>query len=140
MRQHLQRWGVPRPVRWLAAVAWLLFLALLLVRTEEQTAAITHIQPAPPSLEREIFFTLSHVGGFFILAGLWWWALRPHFKKPERVFIWMSIITLVFGAVTEYAQNFVPTRGATWVDFLANVAGVLLFIVLVRFWQRKHAV
>lgn len=135
--QTFYRVITPVPVRWLAALFWTVWIGILLVQPERQPLIYTGIPPAPSTLEREILFTTAHIIAFIALTGLWRWALLAHLS-PLKALMAAAGFALVFGAVTEWLQNFAPDRHASMIDLAANVLGVLVVIVCANHSARSH--
>jgi len=121
-------------VRWLIAPILTALLVVLLVQPGDQPIINTGIQEGPPSLERNLFFISGHIVLFTLLVMLWRWTLAPRFI-PASALLLATLIALVIGASTEFAQAFVPGRGSTWIDLLANGIGIVLALVAVRLWE-----
>ena len=76
---------------------------------------------------------LLHCGAFALLSVLSFLAvhegLRPGIRRGGY---WLpALITLLYGAIDEWHQSFVPGRDASVRDWLADVAGAILGIWLV---------
>lgn len=127
------------PVRWAVTLLWTAVLVIILVQPENQPIINTGVQPAPPTLEREIAFTSLHVVSFFITTSLWIWTLTgfPHSDAPHQGKLWVAVsIALSIGFVTEGLQSNVPGRALQLTDFIANGCGVA-FALGVTHWLRK---
>jgi VanZ family protein len=121
-------------IRWAMALGWTILLIILLVQPAEQPLVNTGIPPAPPSIERELAFTIGHIFTFTLLAGTWYWALIQHTSYTRAMWI-LAFVILLLGGVTEWAQGFVANRNSGWGDFFANCIGLLLVILFVRWLQ-----
>ncbi len=49
----------------------------------------------------------------------------------------MGILILLFSALLEFLQGFVPGREVDWKDLIANASGVIIGIVLLFFLKEK---
>lgn len=127
----LLRFANNRFIRWGIALAWTLYLTILLLQPELQQLIPTGIPPAPPSLEREIFFTVMHLFFFGTTAVLWCFALEKELA-PTMALLIAAIFLLSFGFVTELAQGTVAGRTPQMGDMLANITGVCLGLALFR--------
>ncbi|MBN1311614.1 MAG: VanZ family protein [Anaerolineae bacterium] len=82
---------------------------------------------------------LTDAAGHVILCGilvwLWYWALRGYLQ-PSWVLGVGVAVGLGLGIVTELAQVFVPSRGASLLDLLANVLGMGIAAGLVAAGQQ----
>ncbi len=72
----------------------------------------------------------GHVLLFSILTMLCFWALTLRFS-PRSALILSAGLGLLIGTGTEFAQVFIPYRGAAWLDLGANWIGVLGGVTLV---------
>jgi VanZ family protein len=112
-------------VRWLMALAWTVWISIILIQPESQPVIDIGVRPAPPSLEREIVFTTLHIIAFSLMTGLWWWAFYERWPL-KRALIAAVILAIIMGAFTESMQSFAPDRYPSWNDFIANFTGALL--------------
>ena len=67
--------------------------------------------------------------------------------RSRRHLIWLSLFVLVYGALMEVGQYFVPGRDMSAADMVANGVGVLVGVALVGFvmmnphsWQARKDV
>ncbi|MEO5339242.1 MAG: VanZ family protein [Magnetococcus sp. MYC-9] len=79
-----------------------------------------------------------HASAYALMAALAWQALR---QWPLRCLsCWAWFYTVVYGATDEWHQHFVPGRHADIWDWVADVTGASLFI-LIRYgmshWQQR---
>lgn len=134
-------WLKSAPVRWALALAYTLFLTLLLIQSSGHPYVGQPAPPGPPDFRREVFLTTGHIIGFSVLTWLWWWTLLP--KLPSHRALFASVgFALIFGAMTEFAQIAVPDRSASWFDLLTNwvvtfAAAQVIQRVVVP-WQIRH--
>ena len=127
----LLRFANHRFTRWGLALAWTLYLTILLLQPELQPIIPTGLQPAPPSFEREVFYTSIHLLFFGITAVLWCFALEKDLS-PMMVLLIAALFLVSYGFVTELAQGTVPGRTPQVGDMLANITGVCLGLALFR--------
>ncbi len=114
-----------RPVRWILALGWTACTMVLLLQPTEAQVINTGIAPGPPSLAREIVFTIGHLFVFAVLTALWRWALGAHLP-PARA-MWTAVaVALLVGILTEWGQTLVPSRGVQLTDLMADAAAALL--------------
>jgi VanZ family protein len=123
--------------RWMLAPAATALLVVLLLQPEPQPIINTGIPPGPPSLARDLFFITGHILWFALLVVLWRWTLSMRFH-PFSALLLAILIALVVGTSTEFAQKFVPGRGATLVDLLANYVGIGLAVIGVRYYGARR--
>ena len=86
-------------------------------------------QPEVPFLNIPYFDKIAHTGIFAVLSFL---MARGIVKQQNAVtnfknaFFITLPITVSYGGLIEYLQNFVPGRSVELFDLIANIAGVLL--------------
>jgi|FLYN01.1.fsa_nt_gi VanZ family protein len=131
----------PLPViRWLVAPLVTALLVVLLLQPGEGAVTDTGILHGPPSLARDLFYLTGHILWFGLIVILWRWTLVTRFH-PSSALVLAVFIALIVGASTEFAQTFIPNRGATLGDLLANVVGVIGAVIAIRLYEpagRKH--
>ncbi len=67
---------------------------------------------------------LTHFSEYFVLMGLWWWALAT--RIGGRRALWPALaITIGYAVSDELHQTFVDGRVGTWRDVLIDSAGAL---------------
>lgn len=115
-----------KTLHWFIAIAWTIFLSILLLQPESQTIIPTGIQPAPPSLKREILFSTVHLVTMGFTAIIWCFALG--IRKKDYPLIALVMMLVSYGLSVEYLQGFVAGRTAQWWDMLANIIGISLGI------------
>jgi len=83
---------------------------------------------------------LVHVVGFGLLAFLFWRFAESFNRDLSARFFWLALLVLsAYAAADEYLQQFV-NRQTSRLDWLADVAGILLVLVpleLRRRWSRS---
>lgn len=114
---------------WIIAIGWTLIFSYLLIQPEQQATIHTIVQPAPPSLEREILFTSLHLLTFSFTAWIWCLALCPT-EEDQSLLIALGLILLIYGGGAELLQMQIPGRTAQWWDMTANILGILAGIGL----------
>lgn len=77
---------------------------------------------------------ILHFFAYVALSGLAFIFAR-HFKP----FLKWCIALMVYGAVIEILQSFMPGRFMSFADFIANVTGIAFTIVLVKIYLAKQA-
>jgi len=123
-----------RPLRWLVALAWTVFISIILVQPEQQPVINTGIPPGPNTLEREIIFTTLHLIAFGTTCAVWFWAWFGHLSLMKSL-LFALVIAVVIGSVTEYLQTFAPDRHPSLIDFLANAVGAVIMAWVI--WRRR---
>lgn len=73
-----------------------------------------------------------HVTGFFIMS------LSAQLAHPKTHFLILSTGLIAFGLAIECVQAYLPHRSFSWLDWLADIAGVALyFMVFARVLRDK---
>jgi len=78
---------------------------------------------------------IKHLAAYFVLAFLLNFTLLIQNKYPlsaKKAAIFTFLITLLYGLFDEIHQLFIPGRFFDWWDFVADLIGSLLGIVLVK--------
>ena len=96
---------------------------------------VTALQPTPslrpPWGDFKGADLVSHgvaYGFLVILGGILWHRLR-----------WVGLSVLVFSTLLEGLQYYVPQREFFLSDLAANVAGILVGLMIVAFWRSQQA-
>jgi VanZ family protein len=126
-----------RIFRWGITLIWTAFLTVLLLQPEVQQIIPTGIPPAPPTLEREIFFTIAHLAFFGLTAVLWSFALSKDLPLPMTLLI-AALFLLSYGFVSELAQGNVAGRSPQIGDMLANATGICLGLGFFYWAMKKY--
>lgn len=122
---------------YLIAMIWTIVLSIILLQPENQPIIPTGVQPAPPSLEREIFFSSLHIITFTLTAIIWCFALKPNLDS-RGLLISFVITMLAYGLTVEYLQSTIPGRNAQWWDMLANCIGIACGLMLWLWYQSRN--
>jgi VanZ family protein len=84
---------------------------------------------------------IIHIGIYGLLAALCYISLI-HVEKDNflsrRPFIWSAVITIIYGLSDEIHQHYVPNRSAEVQDWLADVIGILLMMLLINYYFKKR--
>ncbi len=51
----------------------------------------------------------------------------------NNAFLWSGIVCIIYGASDEFHQYFVPNRSSELQDLLADIAGVLIMLLLIKY-------
>ncbi|MFP4136336.1 MAG: VanZ family protein [Candidatus Acetothermia bacterium] len=81
---------------------------------------------------------LAHAGEFalFVLIGL---PTVERYEKVERAGVFVAVIAILYGSITEFSQLFIAYRTASGLDWLANVVGTGIGLLIVfKFRYRKN--
>ena len=76
---------------------------------------------------------ILHFFAYVVLAGLAFLFAR-HFKP----FLKWCIALMVYGAIIEILQSFMPGRYMSFADFIANVCGIAFTAVLVKIYLARQ--
>lgn len=119
-------------VRWyLPAILWGLTIIIL--------TSIPRL--APPDLGFEMEDKLAHLVVYFIFQGLLIRGMARGYFAKGAVILKASLFSLVFGAVDEIHQLFIPGRAGDPFDFIADSIGILLaglsFFLIKRIVAKK---
>jgi VanZ family protein len=74
---------------------------------------------------------LAHFSEYFVLTGLWWWALSTHMEARRAIRTALAI-SIAYAVTDEWHQTFVDGRTGTWRDVVIDSAGALTAAVLIR--------
>lgn len=107
-------------VRWSAALLWSVLTTYLMVWPGRGTPVGRLFSFFGGT---ELAGTVGHVILCGMLVWLWYQALRGQLRPPWVLGVVVAI-GLGLGVVTELVQLFVPSRGASLLDLLANLLGV----------------
>jgi VanZ family protein len=126
-----------RFLRWGLALVWTFYLTVLLLQPELKPIIPTGIPSAPPSLEREIEFTIAHLIFFSLTAIFWCRALETELSLTMTLLL-AVIFLFSYSFVTELAQSTVPGRTVQIGDVLANITGISIGLALFRryLWKK----
>lgn len=119
---------MPRSLRWLAAIGWTLLVVALMVMPGQDTAAddLSHFFGGT-----EMTDAAGHVFLFGMLVLLWLLALGMHLPRTRALRL-AVVFGLALGLVTELLQIFIPHRGVTFIDLLANTLGAAVALGVQR--------
>ncbi|MBD3234894.1 MAG: hypothetical protein GF315_14315 [candidate division Zixibacteria bacterium] len=101
---------------------------------------ITYISSQPQLPTQDLGIDLGdkvmHVGAYFVF-GIFWYKAFAAIKTNMRIpVIWIVFVYgMIFAAIDEFHQYFVPNREMEFLDFAADVLGIALAIILVRLWN-----
>jgi len=112
---------------WLPALFWMLFIFYLSGRTGGELHALF------PFLQN---FNPGHVAAYFVLALLYYAALRKN-SRP-RPFLTAWLLCLLYGISDEAHQYFVPTRHPDAYDLLRDMLGASLALLLAFLTRKKN--
>lgn len=94
-----------------------------------------------PKVELISFDKIVHMGVYGVLAGLCFISLM-HIKSKniftDNVYLSTGIITVIYGATDEIHQYFVPNRSSEVQDWLADVLGIIIALLVIRYYLSKR--
>jgi VanZ family protein len=79
----------------------------------------------------ELTDAIGHVILFSVLTFAWYFAIRYRWNARTAFIIAVAVVGLL-GTVAELSQHFVPHRGMTLLDLLANWSGVVVFMLMCK--------
>jgi VanZ family protein len=94
------------------------------------------LAPLAPWLDHYLSI-IVHIGEYGLLALLWVNALArvPGLGAQAVLLAWL--ITVAYGVTDELHQSFVPGRSATLSDWLMDITGASLSLLLWSLWRRR---
>ena len=126
------------PARWLLALAYTLFVTVMLVQSSSQPLVGPPAPPGAPDFWREIELTLGHVCAFAGLVVLLWWALLALLPTPRALFVTVAF-AVIFGVMTELAQTLVADRQASLFDLAVNwTVTVFVASFILERWRARQ--
>jgi len=128
LRHTLKRFDVPAAIRWMVLAVWMIVFLTYLLQTEAAPILSTGIPPGPPSLGRDILFTLVHLLAYTMTTFLWAWALIA-ILPLRRTLIATFVIVLSLSFFTELGQTLTPGRLFQLIDLAANAGGLMLGLI-----------
>lgn len=81
------------------------------------------------------------MGVFGLLAGLCYLSLihlNNESVLTRNVFLWSAIITIIYGASDEFHQYFVPNRSSEIQDWLADITGIIIMLLIIKYFLSKR--
>lgn len=126
-------------MRWtLLAIAYMATLFLLSSIPDDDGIGRRILFP-PPAVQN-----LLHVPVYAGLTWVWWRALRKDPPKPpakaggRAAVLGAAAIAIVYGALDEVHQMYVPGRFASVTDALFNAAGAAVVVAWVFLYRARH--
>lgn len=120
-------------IRWAAAIAWTIWITILLVQPEADPIIHLGLPTGPQTFLRDLVFSCLHLLAFALTCALWQWALSAVMRLRASIAL-ACVFALSLGAGTEYLQTLTVDRYASWIDLIANCYGALLAAWLI--WRR----
>ena len=113
---------------WWPPVAW---AVCILVATWIPGAMVPRV-PAPEGTDKVVHFIF-----FLVLAFLIQRALRA--QGSARLVPYVILALAAFGAFDEYVQQFIPGRSMELLDWVADVSGAIVGVVIARLTLERRA-
>lgn len=109
-------------------------------------ALVIFIQSSFPaiSLPKVEWFGIDkivHMGVFGMLAGLCYISflnIKSRNIFTKNIYLSTAIITIIYGALDEIHQYFVPNRSCELQDWLADALGVMIALMIIRYFLSKR--
>ena len=77
---------------------------------------------------------ILHFFAYFVLAGL-----AFLFARRFKPFLKWCFALMVYGAIIELLQSFMPGRYMSFADFIANISGIAVMVILVKIYLDRQA-
>lgn len=94
------------------------------------------LMDAVPMLDKAGHFCLFGGLGvcfyYWLGAEVWGWA-------RGRPALWSAVFAAVYGVTDELHQHYIPGRTSSVADYAADVAGIVIFIMIVQRVRRRRA-
>lgn len=116
-------------------IVWMVLLAAYSFLLYDLSSGVVAIPgPSFPHMDK-----VAHAGAYGLMALLAWQAFRHWVRVRHGAWAWLY--TVVYGATDEWHQSYVPGRYADIWDWVADIAGatlaLLLLKVIARFWYDR---
>jgi len=112
--------------RWLIVIIWAFVIFFL---SSQPTL------PIPSGIIGEIISKSSHFFVFFILCLALFNALKAH-QKIKKPLLGAVLISLIYAALDEFHQSFVPGRDSDILDFLTDGVGIITLALILLLKQQ----
>jgi VanZ family protein len=63
--------------------------------------------------------------------------LNNNITLKRNPYIWTAVFTILYGASDEFHQYFVPNRSSEVQDWVADVLGIILALIIIKFILSK---
>jgi VanZ family protein len=100
-----------------------------------------HISPGAVEALQSVIRKLGHLTEYAVLAMLLWRALRGGTNWRAKItilFIGTWFACAIFAASDEFHQSFVPSRTASPIDVMIDIAGALLGLAICSMFARRR--
>lgn len=99
-------------------------------------SSIPDLSSGLPSLYDMILRKGAHSVEYFVLAYLWWFAVKEMTLPVRKKLFFVFVVTFVYSLFDEYHQLFVAGRHGSFVDVVVDNIGALAAVV----WLKKTRV
>ncbi len=108
-------------------------------------ALIIFIQSSFPAIEIPKVEWISmdkviHMGVFGLLAMLCYISfinLKNQNTFKSSPLLWSAVLTIIYGASDEIHQYFVPNRSSEVLDWMADILGIIIMLLLIKYYLSK---
>ncbi len=93
-----------------------------------------------PKVEWISMDKVIHMGVFGLLALLCYISfinLSSNNIFNKNAYIWTAVLTIIYGASDELHQYFVPNRSSEFADWIADVLGIILALIIIKYILSK---
>lgn len=94
-------------------------------------SCVVAFMPTEGTVQENMNDKLAHCGSFFILS------LLLHLAYPKTRLLFIFVYMAMFGIGIEIVQAYLPYRSFEWLDWGADMLGIILYLVCVTLVQRK---
>lgn len=105
---------------YIASLIWALIILILTLTPGKSV----------PDLKIFTYDKLGHLGIFLIQAYFFVSGLYLDKKSVTKSILWGLLLTVIYGAIIEIGQGYVPDRAMDWQDLVANCTGSVLGIAI----------
>lgn len=94
--------------------------------------------PSNPFFELIYLDKWVHIGLLALLTMIWGFPGIHYFDRSQRHLLFIAVIFVLYGVVTEYAQqHLTPDRSFDPIDMLADTIGVVTGYCILRYYRNK---
>lgn len=93
-----------------------------------------------PKVEWISMDKVIHMGVFGLLALLCYISfikLNNNIILKRNPYLWTAVLTIIYGASDEFHQYFVPNRSSEFADWVADVIGIILALIVIKYILSK---
>ena len=93
--------------------------------------------PTVPTLSGQLTSIIGHLGAYFVLAILIWWALGLMPMHSRSRLVLAFVIAVLYGISDEWHQSFVPGRHPDIFDVLTDAIGAAAGLMTITWLARQ---